>query len=476
MKKIVIIGGGISGLSTLYYLKKKLGEKKIRAHIRLLEKSGRFGGQIRTEYVDGFIIDGGSDCFIREKPWALSLCRELGIEDRLVNTMDENNGTFIYRKGKLHSLPEGLMSLVPARFLPFITSGLFSLAGKIRMGIEVFIPRRKDDSDETLARFVTRRSGRELLDMIAEPLIAGIHAGDPDRMSVKSTFPRFIQMEKEHGSLTMATLAARKKMKEMMKKHSASGAPQRSFFISFRRGMYQFIETLLEKLKDQNLMTGIHVTAVKKEKNGKYRIILEKGKDMTADMVVVTTPAYVSAGILKGVSRPMAESMKKIPYVKTGTISIAYRKQDVEKFIPKAFGFLIPGVEKRSLMAATFTSRKWPGRCPEDYVLIRCFIGGKHNQELIGKDDETIMATARRELQTILGITAEPYLYRIYRWIDNMPQYNIGHMEIMETIDREMEKNRGLYVTGSAYRGIGIPDCIQNAEITAEKISASLSS
>lgn len=470
MKKIVIIGGGISGLSTLYYLKEKLGEKKIRADIRLLEKSRRFGGQIRTEYIDGFIIDGGSDCFIREKPWALSLCRELGIDDRLVNTMDENNGTFIFRKGKLHPLPEGLMALAPARFLPFVTSGLFTLAGKVRMGLEMFVPRKKDDSDETLSGFVTRRSGRELLEMIGEPLIAGIHAGDPDRMSVKSTFPRFIEMEKVHGSLTMAALASRKKMKEMMKKQAGSGAPQRSFFISFRKGMYQFIETLLERLKDQKLVTGIEVTDIKKDKNGKYIVSLSKGNDIIADMVVVTTPAYVSADLLSKVSRDMTDSLKKIPYIKTGTISIAYRKDDVEQLIPRAFGFLVPGIEKRSLMAATFTSRKWPGRCPDEYVLIRCFIGGKHNQELIGKDDDTIIATAREELRSILGIEAKPHLYRIYRWIDNMPQYNIGHTEIMETIEREMEKHRGLFLTGSAYRGIGIPDCIHNAEITADKI------
>jgi len=470
MKKIVIIGGGISGLAALYYLSKKLKEKKIKADLHLLEKSERFGGQIKTEYVKGFVIDGGSDCFIREKPWALGLCRELGIEGKLVNTRDENNGTFIYRKGKLHPLPEGLMALVPVRFLPFITTGLFSLTGKIRMAVEVFIPRKKDDREETLAEFVTRRSGRELLDMIAEPLIAGIHAGDPDRMSVKSTFPRFLQMEKDHGSLTMATLAARKKMKEMMKKQKNSGAPQMSFFISFKNGMYEFIETLLKKLKDQKLKTGMDVTGIKKEKSGNYIIGIKGGKEIKADVVVITTPAYVSAQLLRNISRDMSVSMKKIPYVKTGTITIAYKKKDVEKVLPRAFGFLVPGVEKRNLMAATFTSLKWPGRCPDDFVLIRCFIGGKHNQDLIDKDDETIITIAREELKAILGIDAEPHLTRVFRWIDNMPQYNLGHLELMETIDRETGKNKGLHVTGSAYRGIGIPDCIHNAEITAGKI------
>ncbi len=470
MKKIVIIGGGVSGLTTLYYLKKMLGEKGISAGILLLEKSERLGGQIRTEYVDGYIIDGGSDCFIRDKPWALELCRELGIEDRLVNTRDENGGTFIYRKGKLHVLPEGLMTLVPAKFMSFVTTGLFTLIGKLRIGIEILIPRKKGNDDETLAGFVTRRCGRELLDMIAEPLIAGIHAGDPEKMSVKSTFPRFLQMEQDYGSLTMATLAARKKMKEMAKRPGYSSQPQRSFFISFKNGMYEFIERLVNSVQGEKIETGIEVFEISRRQGGGYRLLVNGGKEIEADAVVVTTPAYVSAVLLKNISPEMSESMKKIPYIKTGTISLAYKKQDIEKALPKAFGFLIPGVEKRSMMAATFTSMKWPGRCPEGTSLIRCFIGGKHNQELIGKSDAEIIQTVRDELKIILSIDAEPVLTRVFRWIDNMPQYNIGHTDLIKTIDREMDNNNRLYVTGSAYRGIGIPDCIHNAEITARKI------
>ncbi len=469
MKKIVIIGGGISGLTTIYYLRKYLKEKNLSAEIQLIEKSDRFGGQIKTEHDGEFIFEGGTDCFIREKPWALQLCKELGIEENLVNTKDENSGTFIYRKGKLHKLPEGLMLLVPTKFLPFATTGLFSLCGKLRMALEVFIPKKKNDSDETLERFVIRRFGRELLEMIAEPLIAGIHSGDPEKMSIQSSFPRFHQMEKDYGSLTRATLAARKKMNEMLKKRDP-GAPQRSFFISFKNGMSEFVEKILERIKEIRIDTGCEVSSVTKNDYGRFTIHLADGNSVTADSVVVTTPAYVSSKLLEGINGPMSESMNNIPYIKTGIISMVYKKSDIEKVLPRAFGFLVPRVEKRKIMAATFTSLKWPNRCPDDYIMLRCFVGGKENQHLIEQDDETLLNTARNELKSIIGIDAEPVTCRIFRWIDNMPQYNIGHRELIETIDRGIMENRGLYVTGSAYKGIGIPDCINNAEITARRI------
>lgn len=469
MKKIVIIGGGISGLTTVYYLKKYAEEKNLPAEIQLIEKTNRFGGQIKTEYHGDFIFEGGTDCFIREKPWALRLCKELGIEESLVNTKDENSGTFIFHKGKLHRLPEGLMLLVPAKFLPFVTSGLFTLCGKLRMALEVFIPRKKNDSDETLEGFVTRRFGRELLDMIAEPLIAGIHSADPEKMSIQSSFPRFHQMEKEHGSLTRATLAARKKMNAMMKRRDP-GLPQRSFFISFRNGMYEFIEKIMERIKGIRIDTGCEVTSITKNDYGRFTVHLADGNGITADSVVVTTPAYVSSKLLKGLNSVMSASMEKIPYIKTGIVTIVYKKTDIENVLPRAFGFLVPGVEKRKIMAATFTSLKWPNRCPDDHIMIRCFVGGKENQRLVEQSDETLLNIVRNELKSIIGLDATPETYRIFRWIDNMPQYNIGHSNLIETINRGMKENKGLYVTGSAYNGIGIPDCINNAEITAKKI------
>ncbi len=469
MKKIVIIGGGISGLSTFYYLRKLINEKKIDAEIQLVEKSGRFGGQIKTEYDGEFIFEGGSDCFIREKPWALKLCNELEIEEKLVNTREENSGTFIYHSGKLHPLPEGLMLLVPTRFLPFATTGLFSIPGKLRMAIEAFVPKKKNDSDETLEGFVTRRFGRELLEMIAEPLIAGIHSGDPEKMSVQSTFPRFHQMEKDYGSLTRATLAARKKMREMMKKKNP-GVPERSFFISFKNGMYELVEKMLEKLKGENISTGKEVTSITKDGSGRFMIKINGSESIIADSVIVTTPAYVSSTLLKDLNGKMSNSMELIPYIKSCTISIVYKKSDIENRLPRAFGFLVPSVERRNIMAATFTSLKWPNRCPDEYIMLRCFVGGKHRQEYVEKDDKTLIKIVRDELKSIIGIEAEPVKYRIFRWINNMPQYNMGHRELIDIIDKGMSENRGLYVTGSAYKGIGIPDCINNAEITAKRI------
>jgi oxygen-dependent protoporphyrinogen oxidase len=259
-------------------------------------------------------------------------------------------------------------------------------------------------------------------------------------------------------------------MNEMMKMRNP-GVPQMSFFISFRNGMYQFVEKLLERIKDIRIDTGTEVTSVTKNDYGRYTIHLAGGNSITADSVVVTTPAYVSSKLLAGINGNMSASMDKIPYIKSGTISLVYKKADIEKVLPRAFGFLVPGVEERQIMAATFTSLKWPHRCPDNYIMLRCFAGGKKNQHLIQQDDETLLKIARDELKSIIGIEAEPVTYRIFRWIDNMPQYNIGHQELIETIDRGMQENRGLYVTGSAYRGIGIPDCINNAEITARKIA-----
>ncbi len=467
-KKIVVVGGGISGLSAVYYLRKKIEEKGYDADILLLEKSDRFGGQIKTEYIEDFVIEGGPDCMIRDKPWALQLCRELDIEDRLINTNDENKETYIFSKGKLHPLPDGLLLLVPSKFLPFATTGLFTLKGKLRMAMEFLIPPRRDDSDETLAGFVKRRFGRELLDKIAEPLIAGIHAGDPEKMSLQSTFPRFLQQEKDYGSLTKSTLVLRKKMNDMMKKKNGI-SPERTFFVSFKKGMNELVDNLVKNLDGVDLEKGKGVSDIEIRNDGKYDIRLENGEIIDAHVLVLTTASYITSGLLKNINTTIAESLKDIPYIKTGTVTIAYRKEDL-KDLPKAFGFLIPGIEKRKIMAATFTSLKWPFRCPDDYFLIRCFIGGKNNQDMIEKDDETIIHIVREELKHIIRLDAEPHFYRIFRWIDNMPQYNIGHPDILNIIDKETSKQRGLYLTGSAYRGIGIPDCIHNARLTADKI------
>lgn len=472
MKRVVIIGGGIAGLSAAWSLREHCPGAPFE--IVLLERNDRFGGNIRTERSGGFLIEGGPDCFLSEKPWAMELSRRLGLAGKFLPTNDKNRKTFVLSGGSLHVLPEGVILMIPTKILPLATSSLISWPGKVRMAMELFIPKKKDAKDESLGDFVRRRLGKEALDKIAEPLVAGVHAGDPETMSVRASFPKFVQLEEESGSLIrgmVRKMASTHRAKKSAPSPAGEQKQRVTMFMTLKDGLSELIDTLserLSKMENTVLRKGAPVSSLEK-KDGRYTVRLDGGEAIDADAVIVAAPAWAASNLLKGIDPELSEKLLTIPYVSTATVSIAFKKKDVDHPL-NGFGFVVPKVEKRRIMAATWTSVKFSHRAPDDSVLIRCFVGGSKNAELVGLDDAAMVRMVREELGDIMGIKAEPILARVFRFKSSMPQYTIGHEERVGWIDERVASIHGLYLTGSAYHGIGISDSIRYSESVAKKI------
>ncbi len=466
-KKITIIGGGISGLAAAYEISRRNRSAGHQVELELLEQAPEAGGKIITRRDGDFLVEGGPDCFIIEKPWALQLIREIGLENELLNTSSETSGTFVYDNRALHRLPEGVMMMVPTRPGPFLKSKLISWPGKIRMGLEVAIPRRKEEGDETLASFVRRRLGREALDKLAEPLIDGIHAGNPENMSLLSTFPRFLEMEKEYGSLIIGMLMRQKKMKEMMKNRPPSPGPKRTFFISLKGGLGCLIDELVRVVGKENIKLKQTVENISPKPGGGW-LVKKEGAETAAptDAVVLAAEAFNSARMLEVEMPRLADLLRGIPYVSSATVSLAYQRRDIPHPLD-SYGFIVPRIANRRIMAVTWSSIKWDHRAPEGMVLMRAFVGGAQRPELAAVGDQEMMSLVREELNVIMGISSPPKQHWIYRWPEGMPQYIIGHPDRLEAIDQIIDETRGLFLTGAGYRGIGIPDCINQARQAA---------
>jgi oxygen-dependent protoporphyrinogen oxidase len=470
MKRIAVVGAGIAGLCTTYYLHKQFQQEGRPLEIVLLEKEGRLGGTILTEKMKGCLIEGGPDCFLSEKPWALQLCRTLGLEGELTGTNQQVRRAFILWKGKLYKLPEGFMLLVPTAFWPFIKSSLVSPLGKLRMGLDLILPRRGSDEEESLADFVRRRLGKEALERIAEPLAAGIHAGNPETMSLKSTFPRFIDLEKGYRSLIWGMYQRRKRFVT-----NTSFPSGYSMFLTLREGLEQMVSALARTLPLGIVSMNREVVELEKmpgDKGGAVQYHVDvKGdqKGLTVDALVIATPSYTAGSILKKVDEPLSHELLSIPYCSTATINLAYHRTQIGHPLD-GYGFVVPRVERRAIMATTFSSVKFPQRAPEGTVLLRSFVGGANNEELVSLNDEQLLSVVRQDIDEILQIAGEPFLVRIFRWEKAMPQYILRHEERLAHIEKLLVRNPGLFLTGSPYRGIGISDCVHEAKLTAEKI------
>ena len=486
MTHIAIIGGGIAGLSTAYYLQKAAKEADLSVTYTLLEQSDCWGGKIATETVteysdEPFIVEGGPDSFITQKPWALQLAREMGLDDDLLPTNDHLRKTFVLNKGKPTPLPDGVLLIVPTKIKPFALSPLISPLGKLRMGMDLFIKPKMDDEDETLAQFIERRLGSEALDKIAEPLMSGIYNADAQMQSLMATFPRFRAIEKKYGSLTKGMIAGQKARANTPSPSTSSGqvpqppAPKTSMFMSMQPGMASFVTEIQSRLTgDLRLETA--VTSIKIEdqrlKNSDsqssiFNLQLSDGSTLTADKVILAVPAFVAAKLLADLSPAAAEKLDEIRYVSTGTISLGYRRQDVNHPLD-GFGIVIPRSENRKINAITWSSTKFNRRAPNGYALIRVFFGGSRTPEMMDADDKKLLSTVRRELREIMGLDADPLFNRIYRWQRSNPQYDVGHLDRVDAIEAAMPAN--IFVTGSPYRGIGIPDCVRQGQETAQQV------
>lgn len=459
---ITIIGGGIAGLATAFYLQEKAKEQGREIQYALLESSDRWGGKIATESVDGFLIEGGPDLLLTQKPAGIQLCKDLGLGDRLIPTNNDRQRTFLVQNGKLVQFPADF-SLVPTKFWPFATSNLFSWSAKLRMGMDLFIGPRKEMGDESLASFIRRRLGQEAVDKIGGPMLAGIHSADPEKLSLQSTFPMYAMMEQKYGSLIKAVRAMKKS-----RPAPPPGSKPPAMFNSLIGGLGEMVDALVERLGG-DLRVDTKVQGISRTEGG-YDVSLGDEAIQT-DAVVFATPAYAAGSLVEGFAPELANMLAEMRYVSTATISLAYRKADVaEQHDLEGFGFLVPKPEGRRISGCTWASTKLDYRAPEDGVLLRTFVGGTGQEELVDLDDEALVQLSKEEIADLMGVTAEPVFARIFRWEKGRPQYDVGHLDRVGEMEKLAKEAGGVYLVGSAYRGSGIPDCVKQAIDVVDEI------
>lgn len=463
-KKVVIVGGGITGLSCAYFLQEKIRKGGFPIDCSLIESEKGVGGKIVTKRIDDFIIEGGPDSFITQKPWGLDLCSRLGLTDRLIKTNRVENAIYVLCNGKLVPLPAGFNLMVPGRFTPFLRTPLISPFGKVRMGLELIIPRKDymGGEDESIASFVRRRLGEEAVRKFAEPILAGIYGGDVERLSLMATFPQFSALERSFGSLIWGML--------MQRWDAAQQGIRKgdwTLFVTLREGLGSLIQSLQERLKDVSICAGKRVIGLSPRENG-YEVRLES-EVFSSDAVVITTNAGVASDLIRGWAPSLAGFLDQIEYVSTATVSLGFRKEDVVHPL-RGFGFVVPRRENRKILAVTWTSTKFSERAPAGHVLIRVFLGGVHQEQWVEQEDTTLISIARAELRDILALRAEPTVTRVFRWVKENPQYNVGHLERIEKIEQQAATHPGLFLAGAAYRGVGIPDCIHQGMKASEGV------
>ena len=467
--RVAIVGGGITGLSAAYRLQELAREQGQPIELTVIEADERLGGKIVTERTDeGFLIEGGPDSMATMKPQGLEFCRELGLGDELIEPPADKTAYILFN-GRLHVLPRGAMGFIPTpqSMMAFLGSDLFSVRGKLRMGLEPFIPAKRDGRDESLGSFVQRRLGREPLERLAEPLLAGVYASDADNLSLNATFPQFASLERKYGGLVRGAVMARKRRQAASSSNSQS--KPKSVFAALRTGLSTLIDTLEAQLSDARILKGTPVRSIEQIGDAEYRLHLND-ETIDADRVLLATPAFVTADLMDSLSVEAAEQLMKIPYSGTAIATLAYRRSDVEHPLD-ATGFLVPRTEPRAITACTWSSSKWANRAPEGYALLRCFFGraGSAEDALQASDDD-LAHTAAREMRELVGATGEPILSRVHRWEGAMPQYEVGHLDKLARIDAALEAFPGLEVAGSGYRGIGLPDCIKQGHEAAERL------
>jgi len=470
-RHVAIVGGGITGLATAFALHEQAAQAGLPVSLTLIDADPAWGGKIVTHHVGDLIIEAGPDSFLSQKPWAIELCAKLGLSEQLINTNVLQKKTFVFSRGRLRELPEGLVIVVPTRLGPFLRSGLLSWPGLVRMAMDLVIPARRSGGDESLASFFRRRIGREAFERVVEPLMAGIYAGDAEQMSLSATFPRFRELERRHGSLIRGMLAAR----HAPTGRDRSAGPPRTMFVTLREGLGMMVDALVSRLSKSGvtLMPGRRVVGLRARSGqpakGTNAIRLEDGTAVSADAVVLATPAYATAELVRPLNDSAAELLKAIPYASTATISLAYEVGEVGSTV-KGFGFVVPRAEGRDLLAATWSSMKWPNRAPATRTLIRCYVGGIGRDALLKLDDGPLVRRVQEELASMTGLAAEPTYVEVNRWERAMPQYTLGHLQRLDEIQKSLGPYPGLYLAGAAYHGIGIPDCIRDGTETAAAV------
>ncbi len=464
--RVVVVGGGISGLAAAYRLRTSAAVAGRSVDIKLLEAGDRVGGTIGTRRQDGFVMELGPDSMLTAKPWGRALCEEVGLGERLVGTIDGNKGTAIAIDSTLQPLPEGFEFMVPTRLWPMVTTPLFTLAGKVRAAADIVIPKRKDTSDESLASFVRRRLGSEVLEKAAQPLAGGIYTADPERLSLAATMPRFIEMEQRHRSLLVAM------RREATGGRTATG-PRYSLFTSLAGGLEEFPRRLAELLPEGSIHTNAEAEELSRT-DGHWRV-RAAGNEFEADAVCLATPAFASSSLVESVSEELSHRLAAIPYASSLTINLVFDESDIPNPL-EGFGFVVPAAQKRTTLACTYSSRKYPGRAPSGSVLLRAFAGGALFPDKIALSDSELTGEVLSDLRELLGIVRSPREVIVSRYPQSMPQYQVGHLDLLGEIESSLAGLPGLYLAGAGYSGVGIPDCVNSGEKAAAAILAYLAS
>jgi protoporphyrinogen/coproporphyrinogen III oxidase len=471
-RRVVVVGAGIAGLTCAWRLTRLLRDNTRSVDLIVLEGSARAGGVIQTERADGFLVEGGPDCFISEKPWGVDLCRELGLEGELIGTNPALRRSFVLHRDRLLPIPEGYQLIAPSRFLPFAASPILSLRGKLRILFDLLLPRGSEVADESLASFVRRRFGEEALERLAQPLLAGIYNADPERLSLRATFPRFLEMERSGRSVILSLLRSRRRPGSGS--GGVSGA-RYSLFVTLRSGLQTLVDRLLAGLQAGTVRLRTRVASVARRREepgagpaGRYEILTDAGERIPADAVVLALPAPEAAPLARALDPGLADGLGAIPYGTSATVSLAFRRGDVPR-LPEGFGFVVPRAERRSLLACTFSSLKFADRAPRETLLLRAFFGGSLAGEA---DEEQIEREAREQLLDILDVQARPLHARTFVHPRAMAQYEVGHLDRVAAIERRLAGLPGLALAGNGLRGVGVPDCIHSGEEAARRVAA----
>lgn len=442
--KVIVVGGGISGLAAALRLHER------GADVKLIEASHHLGGVIATSQKNGFLMEGGPDSFISIKPWGLDLCRRLGLEKELIGTDPDFRKSFVVRKGKLVVVPEGFYMMAPVRVLPFLGSELFSWPAKFRMAMDYFMPAKKNGGDESVANFIRRRFGVEALERVGQAMVAGVYSADPEKLSLKSTFPQFLDMEQKYGSVIRGLRKAGSK--------KASG-PRYSLFLTLKNGMGSLVDAIVKRLPTNSIELDAPLREISKNpQTGKWNASYGRGHQVEADAVVLALSSPKIADFVQGFDGDLARELRQISYASIATINFGYRRSDICHPLD-GFGFVVPTKENLSLIGCTFSSVKFSGRAPEGHALLRAFVDSGTRPEVVQKD-----------LEQLLGITGTPVMIQEADYPASMPQYPVGHLEYVQKIESMAARHPGLCLAGNALHGIGLPDCVHQSEEIAEKI------
>jgi oxygen-dependent protoporphyrinogen oxidase len=479
--RIAIIGGGIAGLAAAYELELARGAGQPVEYV-LFEADARLGGVIASSVVDGTVIERGPDSFLTEKPAAAQLCRELGLGDALMPSNDAERKTYILVRNRLVPLPDGLMFLIPTKLAPTLLTGLFSLPTKLRMGLELLMrPRVKDGAkddvrdgakDESVAELVRRHYGQQAVERLADPLLSGIYGGDAEQLSARSVLPRLVEMEAKYGSLTRGMLAGMRARRAAAERDVNGDAPPAPpVFTTLRGGLQTMIDALVARLDPAALHCNAPVEAIQPPGRGQGWRVFHAGVAQGFDAVIVATPAWAAAEMLRSADAALSTELFAIPYSSSVTVNLVYGGSDLDP-LPPGFGFLVPAVERRAMLACTFIHRKFAGRTAPGKTVLRAFLGGAHNAHLLERTDEEIADIVRRELRQILSISARPELVEVQRWPRAMAQYAVGHRARLGRIEQRLKSLTGLKLVGNAYDGIGISDCVRLGRKAAGELAA----